>query len=1128
MFGTSTVTAPVVTDVSPTAGLAAGDTIVMIAGTGFSGATAVDFGGTAATDVAINSAGTQITATSPAGTGTVDVTVTTPGGTSATSSADQFTYVAATAVPTVTGVSPALGPAAGGTTVAITGTNFTGTTAVDFGTTAASSFTVYSNTQIAAICPAELAGTVDVTVVTPAGTSSVSAADEFRYEGTPMVIGVSPSSGPPAGGTTLTITGTGFTGATAVDFGATAASSFTVNSDTQITATDPAGSGTVDVTVVTPGGSSSTSSANQFAYVGASKNELTASNGTKYDAFGESVSISGNTMVVGAPYATPGSVGNGAAYVFTQSAAGWTQVAELTTSDVTREFGYSVSISGNTVVVGAPIAGNAYQGAAYVFVEPASGWANMTQTAELTATDEAPYGDFGSSVSINQSGSTVVVGAFDNTIPYGGIGGPGAAYVFAEPASGWASMTQTAKLTASDGAAGDDFGFSVSINGNMVVVGAMGANSSQGAAYVFTGSASGWASMTQTAELTPSDGTADDHFGYSVSISDNTVAVGAPFTGAAYVFTEPASGWANMTQPATLTESGGFGASVSLSGNTLAEGAGGANSAYAFTESGGDWTRTATLTQSNGAAGDDFGVSVSLSGNTVVVGADDATVGGNIDQGAAYVFETSAASPVVTAIAPSSGPTTGGTTVTIAGTGFSGTTAVDFGGTAATGVAINSAGTQITATSPAGTGTVDVTVTGPGGVSTTSSANQFTYVVAPATKLTASDGAASDYLGSSLSISGNTMVVGSPNATVGSNIYQGAVYVFREFGGAWTETAKLTASDGAAGAFFGKSVSIDGNTVVVGAYGAKSGQGAAYVFTEPASGWANMTENRQAHCVRWRCGRVFRLVGIDQRQPAGRRSGRRHGRHQQRPGCGLRVRGVRDGLDPGRQAHRVGRRGGRPFRRLGLDQRQHGGGRSVRRHGRHERQPGGGLRLHRARFRLGEHGPDGQAHCVRRRGGRQFRLLGIDQRQHGGGRSGRGRQPPGGSLCVHRAWFRLGEHDPDCQAHRVGRRGGRPFRRLGFAQRRLAGGRRNVDHGRRQHRPGGGLPVQRTWLRLGGHDPEHQAHRVRWRGGRLFRLLGFAQRQHGAGRIAVRPGRQQQGPGGGLRVWNRGGQPGRL
>ena len=145
----------------------------------------------------------------------MDVTVTTPEGTSPTSSADHFTYIAA---PTVTGLSPTSGPAAGGTLVTITGTNFTGASVVDFGTTVATDVTVVSSTEITADSPAG-SGVVDVTVTTPGGTSPTSSADKFTYIAAPTVTGLSPTSGPAAGGTLVTITGTAFTGATAVEIG---------------------------------------------------------------------------------------------------------------------------------------------------------------------------------------------------------------------------------------------------------------------------------------------------------------------------------------------------------------------------------------------------------------------------------------------------------------------------------------------------------------------------------------------------------------------------------------------------------------------------------------------------------------------------------------------------------------------------------------------------------------------------------------------------------------------------------------------------------------------------------------------------------------------------------------------
>ena len=150
--GTAVAAGPTVTGISPNSGPTAGGTVVTITGTGFTGATGVDFGTTAATNVTVVN-DTTVTADSPAGTGGVDVTVSTPNGASATSTADKFTYTVTVIAPTVTGVSPNSGPAAGGTLVTITGTGFTGATVVDFGTTAATDVTVQSTTTITADQP---------------------------------------------------------------------------------------------------------------------------------------------------------------------------------------------------------------------------------------------------------------------------------------------------------------------------------------------------------------------------------------------------------------------------------------------------------------------------------------------------------------------------------------------------------------------------------------------------------------------------------------------------------------------------------------------------------------------------------------------------------------------------------------------------------------------------------------------------------------------------------------------------------------------------------------------------------------------------------------------------------------
>jgi hypothetical protein len=172
---------PTVSALSPNTGPTTGGTVVTITGTNLSGATAVSFGATAASSFSVKSGGTSLTATAPAGSGTVNVTVTTSGGTSAISSGDQFTYTTSSgSSPTVTGTNPNAGPTSGGSVVTITGTGLSGATAVTFGTVAAMSFTVNSNASITATAPPG-SGSIDVKVTGPGGISTTSSADQFVY-----------------------------------------------------------------------------------------------------------------------------------------------------------------------------------------------------------------------------------------------------------------------------------------------------------------------------------------------------------------------------------------------------------------------------------------------------------------------------------------------------------------------------------------------------------------------------------------------------------------------------------------------------------------------------------------------------------------------------------------------------------------------------------------------------------------------------------------------------------------------------------------------------------------------------------------------------------------------------------
>jgi MYXO-CTERM domain-containing protein len=367
--------------------------------------------------------------------------------------------------------------------------------------------------------------------------------------------------------------------------------------------------------------------------------EITASDGAEWDLLGASVSVSGDTAVVGAPGRgagpTPGQ-GPGAVYVFVQSGAAWVQQAEITAGDGAPgdAFGASVSVSGAAAVVGAPAHGvgsNPGAGAAYVFVKSGATWALQ---AEITAGDGASGDAFGTSVSL--SGNAAVVGAPAH-------GGAGAAYVIVQSGGAWA---QQAELTAGDGVAGDAFGASVSVSGGTAVVGAP----SRGAAYVF---AQGGATWAQQAEITAGDGAMGDDFGASVSVSGGTAIVGAPGhdagTGAAYVFTQAGATW---TEQAELTASDAaagdaFGCSVSVSGDAAIVGADRheagadtfAGAAYVFLASGAAWPEQAELTASDGVAGDELGVSVSMRGDTAIVGAYHHPIGTTFHAGAAYVFD---------------------------------------------------------------------------------------------------------------------------------------------------------------------------------------------------------------------------------------------------------------------------------------------------------------------------------------------------------------------------------------------------------------------------------------------------------------------------------------------------------
>jgi hypothetical protein len=402
---------------------------------------------------------------------------------------------------------------------------------------------------------------------------------------------------------------------------------------------------------------------------------------------------------------------------------------------------------------------------------------SWAQQAQLNGIGGAADDHFGTAVSLSSDGSTAIVGAYLDDV--GANVDQGSAYVFTRSGTVW---TQQAQLNAVGGAAGDFFGYAVSLSsdGNTALVGAyrdtVGGNSQQGSAYVFTRSGTVW---TQQAQLNHSGGTANEQFGLAVDLNSdgNTAIVGAyrddvgakTAQGSAYVFTRSGTVW---TQQAQLNAADGaandnFGNAVALSsdGNTALVGAflddvgvnSNQGSAYVFTRSGTVWSQQAQLTAVGGAAQDIFGAEVSLSddGNTALVGANQDDVGANSDQGSAYVFTRS--------------------------------------------------------------GTV------------------WTQQA----QLTAADGAANDEFGTCVSLSGdgNTALIGALFDSVGANAGQGSAYAFSRSGTIWIQRAQFTAADGASGDQFGKSVTLssDGSTALMGAFedgvGANTFQGSAYIFS---------------------------------------------------------------------------------------------------------------------------------------------------------------------------------------------------------------------------------------------------------------------------------------------------------
>ena len=388
------------------------------------------------------------------------------------------------------------------------------------------------------------------------------------------------------------------------------------------------------------------------------------------------------------------------------------------------------------------------------------------------------------------------------------------------------------KLLHSNPSNGDDLGYSSAVSGNTVVVGAPGAyvNTVEcGAAFVFVKPTSGWANMTESAELIPSDCADGDEFGSSVAISGNNIAVGAPDhpsstrVGKGYYFTKPpVTGWSGTLTEFTSLGNGSvngasYGASIAISGQNVLVGAPGEDTAYLLVcaTNVGNCGLDAKFYGVAGP-GPAFGTAVAISGFNFVVTDPYATVGNNQFQGAAYAFNYLGHNQWSRV------------TLTSSDGGFLDEMGISVAMTSNTIVVgcpycglgrVLTPGAAYVYTEPAAGGWVDATQTA---------------------KLTSSDGIQGDELGFSVAVSGRVIVAGAPLKNIGNNASQGEAYVYIQSGTAWrdaTENIRLIASDGQKFDTFGQSVGISGATAFVGANGGKNGNlnlvtGSEYVFTQ--------------------------------------------------------------------------------------------------------------------------------------------------------------------------------------------------------------------------------------------------------------------------------------------------------
>ena len=378
--------------------------------------------------------------------------------------------------------------------------------------------------------------------------------------------------------------------------------------------------------------------------------KITADDGQPGDEFGTSVAIGGDAIIVGVPLDDDVGTDSGSVYLFERTGDAWAQATKLTETDGTsyRYFGIAVAIDGDVAIAGSPLdTGQVSRSGTATVIERVDGvWMIIEK---LAASDGARRDEFGIAVSV--SGRFAVVGAHrDNDLG----AASGSAYVFERLSDGW---VQRAKLTASDGSAGDEFGYRVAIHGDLIAVGSPGDDDHgdwSGSAYIYQRISDEW---IEQVKLVPADGAMGDRFGEAVDIDGETALVGATYddaqgssSGSAYIFKRQDGIW---TQHAKLYSFDGhqyeydrFGSAVSIFEDTAVIGAPEANergsrygAAYVFRRIEGEWVPAVRLIASDREPGDTLGLDVAVHGDTAIAGSKYDDEDGDFS-GSVYLYDT--------------------------------------------------------------------------------------------------------------------------------------------------------------------------------------------------------------------------------------------------------------------------------------------------------------------------------------------------------------------------------------------------------------------------------------------------------------------------------------------------------